>query len=133
MEPVKGGSLAKLPEDIAQPLKAYAPDKSISSWALRWVGSHANVKVILSGMSTMEQVEDNIKTLQIFQPLNETERELMESTAKQILDRTRNGCTGCAYCMPCPFGVDIPRNFKIWNESMQSMEMKTLQENNMIL
>ena len=57
MEPVKGGSLAKLPEDIAQPLKAYAPDKSISSWALRWVGSHANVKVILSGMSTMEQVD----------------------------------------------------------------------------
>ena len=116
MEPVKGGSLAKLPEDIAQPLKAYAPDKSISSWALRWVGSHANVKVILSGMSTMEQVEDNIKTFANFQPLNETERELMESTAKQILDRTRNGCTGCAYCMPCPFGVDIPRNFKIWNE-----------------
>lgn len=115
MEPVKGGSLSKLPEDIAQPLKTYAPTNSISSWALRWVGTHENVKVILSGMSTMEQVEDNLKTFADFQPLNETEITLIETAAKQILERTRNGCTGCAYCMPCPFGVDIPRNFKIWN------------------
>lgn len=116
MEPVKGGFLATLPDDVTAPLRDYKPDASISSWALRWVASKPNVKVVLSGMSTMEQVKDNLHTFQSFQPLSLKEKELVAETARSIKRRTKNGCTGCAYCMPCPFGVNIPQNFRIWNE-----------------
>ncbi len=116
MEPVKGGSLAALPADITAPFRTYAPDASDASWALRWVASKPNVKVVLSGMSTMEQVEDNLKTFERFRPFNEEEAKIAAQVAQTIKGRTKNGCTGCAYCMPCPFGIDIPRNFHIWNE-----------------
>lgn len=116
MEPVKGGNLAVLPEDIAEILKKKRPNDSISSWALRWVASHSNVRVILSGMSTMQQVEDNLHTFDQLEQLNEEEEQLIEKVANMILERTKNGCTACKYCMPCPFGIDIPGNFKIWNE-----------------
>ena len=116
MEPVKGGSLAQLPEDVTEPFKKARPDSSISSWALRWVASEPNVKVVLSGMSTMEQVEDNLHTFGNFEPLTQKESELVSQVAYAIKKRTKNGCTGCAYCMPCPFGVDIPKNFRIWND-----------------
>lgn len=115
MEPVKGGSLATLPDEVTTPFRDYHPNNSISSWALRWVASKPNVKVVLSGMSTMEQVEDNLHTFTDFQPLSLKEKELVAGVAATIKKRTKNGCTGCAYCMPCPFGVNIPKNFSIWN------------------
>ncbi|MEG0506498.1 MAG: aldo/keto reductase [Longicatena sp.] len=116
MEPIKGGSLAQLPEDIASIFKAYHPNDSISSWALRYVGSKQNVKVILSGMSTLEQVQDNLETFNDFKPLEVEEAEIVNKVAQIIQSRTKNGCTGCGYCMPCPFGIDIPNNFRIWND-----------------
>lgn len=116
MEPVKGGSLAALPEEVTDPFRSYKPDASISSWALRWVASKPNVKVVLSGMSDMEQVNDNLQTFGSFQPLSLREKELVADVAAAIKKRTKNGCTGCAYCMPCPFGVNIPQNFRIWND-----------------
>lgn len=116
MEPIKGGNLANLPEDISHILKAYHPNKSISSWALRWVASHPNVKVILSGMSNLEHVKDNLDTFNHYVPLNSDEMKCIEQVTQIIKSRTKNGCTGCEYCMPCPHGVNIPRNFKIWND-----------------
>lgn len=116
MEPVKGGSLASLPSEVTEPFKEYLPQSSISSWALRWVASKPNVKVVLSGMSTMEQVEDNLHTFSDFHSLSLKEKELVADVASAIKKRTKNGCTGCAYCMPCPFGVDIPKTFRIWND-----------------
>ncbi len=116
MEPIKGGSLAVLPEDIAAMYKKADQEASISSWALRWVGTHSNVKVILSGMSTYSQVLDNLKTFETFKPLNQEEQALVEKVAATIRSRVKNGCTGCRYCMPCPFGIDIPKNFAIWNQ-----------------
>ena len=116
MEPIKGGNLANLPEDISHIFKSYHPTKSLSSWALRWVASHPNVKVILSGMSTMEHVTDNLDTFINFSPLNNDEMECVNQVTTVIKSRTKNGCTGCEYCMPCPHGVNIPRNFKIWND-----------------
>ena len=113
MEPVKGGSLAGLPEDIRKILGS--PEKSTASFAMRFVGSRSNVKVILSGMSTMEQVEDNLNTFADFQPLTEEEENNIVKVRDALNARVKNGCTGCRYCMPCPKGVDIPRNFKIWN------------------
>ncbi|MCI9540201.1 MAG: aldo/keto reductase [Lachnospiraceae bacterium] len=116
MEPIKGGSLAVLPEDIAAMYKEADQEASISSWALRWVGTHSNVKVILSGMSTYSQVLDNLKTFETFKPLNQEEQALVKKVAATIRSRVKNGCTGCRYCMPCPFGIDIPKNFAIWNQ-----------------
>jgi uncharacterized protein len=116
MEPIKGGTLANLPTDIAKILKDHDPKASLSSWALRWVASRENVKVILSGMSTMDHVLDNLETFNHFIPLDETESALVDQVTKLIRARAKNGCTGCEYCMPCPYGVDIPRNFRIWND-----------------
>ena len=67
-------------------------------------------------MTTMEQVEDNLSTFENFTPLSLQEKEIVADVATAIKQRTKNGCTGCAYCMPCPFGVNIPQNFRIWND-----------------
>lgn len=116
MEPVKGGNLAKLPDSVTKHFRAIDPDKSTASWALRWVGSLPNVKVVLSGMSNEKQVRDNLNTYEAFQPLKEAEYKAVEAAAKSLRKRVKNGCTACSYCMPCPSGVDIPSNFGIWNE-----------------
>ena len=115
MEPIKGGSLACFAEDIAEVFRTMDKDASIASFALRWVGSLPNVKVILSGMSAMDQVEDNLATFENFEPLSEQEKETIEGIVALINSRVQNGCTGCRYCMPCPAGVDIPGNFSAWN------------------
>lgn len=116
MEPVRGGSLAVLPEDLEEKFRNTDPDASTASFALRWVASHPNVKVVLSGMSTMEQTMDNLKTFGDFRRLGEKEERTIQEVAGILQSRTKNGCTGCAYCMPCPAGVDIPQSFRAWNE-----------------
>lgn len=115
MEPVKGGSLAAFGEDITVKFRAMDAEASTASWAFRFVGSLPGVKVILSGMSSMEQVEDNLKTFAGFQPLSAMEKAGIEEIVGILKGRVQNGCTGCRYCMPCPAGLDIPRNFKLWN------------------
>ena len=115
MEPVKGGSLAAFAEDITSRFRSLQPDATVASFALRWVGSLSGVKVILSGMTTMEQVEDNLKTFGDFKPLSEKESQEIKDIVALIKSRVQNGCTGCRYCMPCPAGVDIPGNFRAWN------------------
>ena len=116
MEPIKGGTLASLPPDAEAPLKALRPGASAASWALRWVGSHKNVHLILSGMSAEDQLEDNLCTFERFEPLSAEEEQAVEKTAAILHSRIKIGCTGCRYCMPCPMGVDIPDNFSIWNK-----------------
>lgn len=117
MEPIKGGSLANLPKDIAQKFIDYNPEASVSSWALRYVASLSNVKVVLSGMSTYDQVIDNLETFENFEYLNQDELMVIQEVRDTLKARMKNGCTGCSYCMPCPFGVDIPSNFKYWNNA----------------
>ena len=116
MEPVKGGTLANLPDDVAEIFRAYDPESSLSSWAMRWCASFDNVKLILSGMTEMYQVEDNLKTFGDYKPMTDEEKKLVEKAAAKILSKMRNGCTDCRYCQPCPFGVNIPKNFDIWNK-----------------
>lgn len=116
MEPVRGGSLSYMEEGIGSTFKEISKNASYASWALRWVGSLPNVKVILSGMSTMEQVHDNLYTFSPFSPLTPNEQIAVLKVSNELKKRVRNKCTGCRYCMPCPKGVDIPKNFKLWNE-----------------
>jgi predicted aldo/keto reductase-like oxidoreductase len=115
MEPVKGGSLAKFNPDVEQKLKDRKPDKSIASWAFRYVGSLPNVKVILSGMSNFEQVKDNVETFANFEPLSKEEAKLIKEVREDLLKLEEVPCTSCNYCMPCPHGVNIPGNFRVFN------------------
>lgn len=115
MEPIKGGMLANYGGDIADIFHALDKDASFASFALRWVATLPNVKVVLSGMSTMEQVDDNLKTFGDFKPMSEEELATVDKVVEILNNRVQNGCTGCSYCMPCPAGVNIPKNFRIWN------------------
>ena len=115
MEPVKGGSLAAFAEDITSKFRALDPAASTASFALRWVASLPNVKVVLSGMSNQEQVEDNLATFREFKLLNAQEANTVQEIVNLINSRVKSGCTGCGYCLPCPAGVAIPTNFRVWN------------------
>ncbi len=115
MEPIKGGSLANFANDIMDVFHAVKPGASAASIALRYVATMPNILTVLSGMSTMEQVEDNLKTFVNFEPMEEKEYQAIEKVKAIMNSRIQNGCTGCRYCMPCPFGVDIPGNFSVWN------------------
>ncbi len=115
MEPVKGGSLASFSDDIMEVFRESCPGASAASAALRYVASLPDILTVLSGMSNMEQVEDNLKTFIDFKPMQEKEYRAVEKVKEIINSRVQNGCTGCRYCMPCPFGVDIPGNFSVWN------------------
>lgn len=115
MEPIKGGLLANIPDDVASVFREVDPDKSNASWALRWVASLPNVKVVLSGMSDEAQVKDNLQTFTDFKELTEEENAAVDMVAAILKSKVNNGCTGCRYCMPCPAGVNIPENFKLWN------------------
>ncbi len=117
MEPVRGGMLANPAPEVANLLKEYAPDKSCASWAFRFVANLPNVKLILSGMSTMEQVVDNIATFENEEKvkLNSDELKVLDK-AIDVLDNLKSiPCTDCKYCMPCPVGVDIPGCFRCYN------------------
>lgn len=116
MEPVRGGLLSGFSQDIEDMFRKVNPDKSVASWALRWVASHPNVKVVLSGMSDPAQVEDNLNTFNNFQPLSDKEEETVKQVVDTLRARVQNRCTGCRYCMPCPQGVNIPDSFRIWND-----------------
>ena len=117
MEPVKGGSLAKLPDKMESFFYEQHPDRTVSSWAFRFVAGFPNVKVILSGMTTMEHVQDNLKTFYTYEPLTEKEMGAIENVTREYKARLNNGCTACDYCMPCPFGLKIPQNFRLWNNA----------------
>lgn len=115
MEPNKGGMLARLPQDIASILKAVDPNASMASWSMRWIASLPNIKVVLSGMSDEQQVADNLKTFSPFHALTDYELETVAKVKQAIEERTKVGCTACGYCMPCSQGINIPKNFKVWN------------------
>ena len=116
MEPLKGSKLAVLPDEIEKIFKKAKPDKSVASWALRWVATKPNIMTVLSGMSNMEQTIDNLDTFIHFEPMSTQENNIVMKAAATIRKRVANECTECGYCMPCPAGVNIPQNFHIWNQ-----------------
>lgn len=115
MEPVRGGYLATLDEQRAKPFWEMEPNRSIASWAIRWVESLPQVTVVLSGMSDMAQLEDNVAMMTNFEPMNEKELEAVAKVVEEIRKVNDIPCTGCRYCMDCPMGVDIPEIFAIYS------------------
>ncbi len=120
MEPVKGGTLASLPAEAEQMFKDYDPSMSIPSWAIRFAASLPNVMCVLSGMSSLEQMENNTSYMQDFRPLSEEEKKMCFRAADLINSQIAIPCTGCSYCTEgCPMHICIPQYFSIYNEDMR--------------
>jgi len=120
MEPVKGGTLAKVPEAAEKLLKGAEPSLSVPSWGIRFAASLPGVMVVLSGMSSLEQMDDNTRYMENFRPLTEAEVALTHRVADIINGQITVPCTGCAYCAPgCPMQIPIPQYFSLYNEDMR--------------
>ena len=120
MEPVKGGTLAKVPEEVKALFKNANAEASVPSWAIRFAASLPNVMVVLSGMSSLAQMEDNTGFMSDFQPLTEEEKALCFKAADIINSQITVPCTGCSYCTGgCPMNIAIPQYFSIYNEDMR--------------
>lgn len=116
MEPLRGGKLAELSEEDAKILKGLRPDENVPAWAFRFLQTIPEVTVVLSGMSNMEQLKENIQTFETDKPLSEEEKEKLLSIADGMLNGTLP-CTACHYCTShCPQGLDIPMLLKLYNE-----------------
>ncbi len=115
MEPVKGGALASVSDGIAAVMRERHPDLTPAANALSFVGSLPGVMVTLSGMSNMEQLKENVSLFTGFKAFDQSEMDFMLTVADLYKSKGQIPCTACKYCMPCPQGVDIPGNFKIFN------------------
>ena len=123
MEPLRGGKLAALDDKFETELKALRPDEAIPAWAFRFLQSIEGVTMVLSGMSTMQQLEDNLKTFGEDKPLNEKEMDVLMSVVDRMLERKSVPCTACHYCVShCPQGLDIPRLISLYNEHFITIE-----------
>ncbi len=120
MEPLRGGKLATdLPQEAVELLKSHSPNRSPAAWALRFLWNQPQISIVLSGMSSIEQMNENIETAQKtkINDMSDAENNLLERVAELFLQRTRINCTNCGYCMPCPSGVSIPNCFEYYNKA----------------
>lgn len=108
MEPLLGGRLSKVHDHIVARLKQREPDRSVASWAFRYAGTHPNVLTVLSGMTYMEHLLDNLHSFCPLQPLTQQEIRFLYDTADLMMQYPTIPCNDCKYCMPCPYGLDIP-------------------------
>ena len=122
MEPVKGGKLANVPDEVLDMMKEAHPDWSPASWAIRFAASLEHVMMVLSGMSNTEQLNDNTTYMQDFTPLTESEVKLLEKAAEIISAQPAISCTACRYCVDgCPRNIQIPDYFMLYNEDQMTM------------
>ena len=117
MEPLLGGRLANLPQYLATELKSHAPERSVASWAFRYAGTPEGVLTVLSGMTYMEHLKDNLLSYCPLEPLTEEEQRFLDKdVAERIVGLENIPCNDCKYCMPCPYGIDIPAIFVHYNK-----------------
>lgn len=116
MEPILGGRLAKVSDPINNKMKARRPDDTPATWAFRFCGTPEGVLTVLSGMTYMEHLKENVNTFSSLEPLTADEEAFLMRTAVEILENKEIPCTDCKYCMPCPYGVDIPGVFAHYNK-----------------
>ena len=117
MEPLRGGKLATMEEEYEQRLKALRPEETVPAWAFRFLQTIPNVTMVLSGMSNMQQLQDNIATYAEDKPLNDKEMEVLLGIADDMIKKIALPCTACRYCTTkCPKGLDIPMLLEMYNE-----------------
>ena len=119
MEGLLGGRLANAPDNVQALYDAFPVKRSAVEWAFRWLCNHPEVATVLSGCNEPEQIDDNLRIFDTVETgvMTEAELKLMKDVQQAYISRTKIGCTGCRYCMPCPNGVDIPGTFSVWNDT----------------
>ena len=128
MEPLLGGRLSNVPEHIMMRLKERTPQSSVASWAFRFAGSPEKVLTVLSGMTYMEHLQDNIRTYSPLVPLSDEEKDFLEETAQLMLKYPTVPCNDCKYCMPCPYGIDIPAILLHYNKCVNEGNLPKSQQ-----
>ena len=118
MEPLLGGRLGTLNDHMASMLKAQEPNRSLASWAFRYLGMYPRIMTALSGMNLMEHLQDNIRSYAPFEPLSDSDMALLDRVADEFAHFPAIPCTACQYCMPCPYGLDIPGIFAHYNKCL---------------
>ena len=124
MEPLLGGRLASLNDHLNAKLQEREPERSIASWAFRYCGSFPQILTVLSGMTYMEHLQDNLKSFSPLEPLTEEEIQLLYDLAAEYRKYPLINCTACQYCMPCPYGLDIPGIFAHYNKCVNEGNIK---------
>jgi len=125
MEPLLGGRLASLADGLAVQMKERRPDDSIASWAFRYAGSPEKVLTVLSGMTYMEHLKDNLRTYSPLEPMTDDELAFLNRITTLMLEYPTVPCTDCKYCMPCPYGIDIPAIFAHYNKCLNEGRITT--------
>ena len=125
MEPLLGGRLSNVPDNVMAQLKQRDPERSVASWAFRFAGSFPDVLTVLSGMTRMEHLEDNLLTYSPLRPLTEEEFAFLQQTARLMMQFDTIPCNDCKYCMPCPYGIDIPAILLHYNKCLNEGNIPT--------
>ena len=125
MEPLLGGRLSKVPEHIVTRLKQRAPEASMASWAFRFAGTFPGVLTVLSGMTYMEHLQDNLRTYSPLVPITDEEFDFLQQTADLMKQYPTIPCNDCQYCMPCPYGIDIPAILLHYNKCVNEGNLPT--------
>ncbi len=128
MEPLLGGRLANVPDNVVKKLKSREPEMSVASWAFRYAGTPDGVLCVLSGMTWMEHLKDNIRTYSPLKPISEEEDKMLMEIAEDIYNLKTIPCNECNYCMPCPYGINIPAVFVHYNRCIKEGNLPKLPE-----